>query len=262
MRKGLEADLEDDAWNQREMIWRFLKTKTTGEAKKVVTSASHRNGREAWRKLHLQFEPALAMREALVMASFTNMVSRRAETPQEAKALLLELDERAKRVEEVTGEAIENRHRMSVVMGVLDSEAMKHTAAFQGAKQRADVLQRKVIEFANLVNASSKTMDAMDHGRHGHWQGLRKEVLGRCVGRAVGRRAVGRSVGRGCAFICSGHKVPQVRRCGPLRDGAPKQSSDWRHGRRQERKERRREPRKRKRREVWRQVWQGRWGIW
>jgi len=99
----LEADWEDDAWNQREMIWRFLKTKTTGEAKKVVTSVSHRNGWEAWRKLHLQFEPALVMREAVVMASFTNMVSRRAKTPQEAKALLLELDERAKRVEEVRG---------------------------------------------------------------------------------------------------------------------------------------------------------------
>ena len=160
-----EVDWDEEPWNQREMIWRFLKRYTTGEAKKVVTSVSHHNGWEAWRKLHLQFEPALVMREAVVMASFTNMVSRRAKTPQEAKALLLELDERAKRVEEVTGEAIENRHRMSVVMGVLDSESMKHTAAFQGAKQRADVLQRKVIEFANLVNTSSKTMDAMDIGR-------------------------------------------------------------------------------------------------
>ena len=99
------------------------------------------------------------------MASFTNIVSRRAKTPQEAKALLLELDERAKRVEEATGEAIENRRRMSGVMGVLDSESMKHTAAFQGAKQRADVLQRKLIEFANQVNTSNKTMDAMDIGR-------------------------------------------------------------------------------------------------
>jgi len=93
------------------------------------------------------------------------MVSRRAKTPAETKALLLELDERAKRVEEATGEAIENRHRMSVVMGVLDSESMKHTAQFQGAKQRADVLQRKVIEFANLMNASTKAMDSMDIGR-------------------------------------------------------------------------------------------------
>ena len=54
---------------------------------------------------------------------------------------------------------------MSVVMGVLDSESMKHTAASQGAKQSTDVLQRKVIEFANLVNTSSKTMGAMDIGR-------------------------------------------------------------------------------------------------
>jgi len=160
-----EVDFDPDAWEQREMLWRFLKRYTTGDARKVVSSAPHRNGWEAWRKLHLQFEPALVMREAVVMASFANMVSRRAKTPAETKALLLELDERAKRVEEVTGEAIENRHRMSVVMGVLDSESMKHTAAFQGAKQRADVLQRKVIEFANLVNTSSKTMDAMDIGR-------------------------------------------------------------------------------------------------
>ena len=142
-----EVDWDEEPWNQCEMIWRFLKRYTTGEAKKVVTSVSHHNG---W-KLHLQFEPALVMREAVVMASFTNIVSRRAKTktPQEAKALLLELDERAKRIEEVTGEAIENRRRMSAAMGVLDSESMRHTVAFQGAKQRADMLQRKVIEFAS-----------------------------------------------------------------------------------------------------------------
>ena len=81
-----EVDWDEEPWNQREMIWRFLKRYTTGEAKKVVTSVSHHNGWEAWRKLHLQFEPALVMREAVVMASFTNMVSRRAKTPQEAKA--------------------------------------------------------------------------------------------------------------------------------------------------------------------------------
>ena len=106
-----EADMDPVAWAQRDMIWRFLKRYSAGEARKVVTSASHRNGWEAWRKLRLQFEPALVMREAVVMASFTNMVSRRAKTPQAAKALLLELDERVKRVEEVTGEAIENRQQ-------------------------------------------------------------------------------------------------------------------------------------------------------
>ena len=69
------------------------------------------------------------MREAVVVASFTNMVSRRAKTPQEAKALLLELDERAKRIEEVRGEAIENRRRMSVVTGVLDRSTPRPSKA-------------------------------------------------------------------------------------------------------------------------------------
>ena len=126
---------------------------------------SQPNGWEAWRKLHLQYEPALVMREAVVMASFTNMVAKRAKTPSESKALLTELDERAKRVEEVTGEPIDNRHRMSVIMGVIDSESMKHTSQFQGAKQRADILQRKVIEFANLMSTGTRAMDNIDIGR-------------------------------------------------------------------------------------------------
>ena len=121
-------DVDPAAWEQREMLWRFLKRYTAGDARKVVSSVSDRNGWEAWRKLHLQFEPALVMREAVVMAQFTNMVNKTAKTLSETKALLVELDERAKRVEEITGERIENRHTMSVAMGVLDSESMKHTA--------------------------------------------------------------------------------------------------------------------------------------
>jgi len=160
-----EVDMDPEAWSCREMIWRFLKKYTSGEARKVVCSAPNRNGWEAWRKLHLQYEPQLVMREAVVMAAFTNMVAKRAKTPSESKTLLLELDERARRVEEVTGEAIENRHRMSVVMGVIDAESMKHTSAHQGAKMRADVLQRKVIEFANLMSTGTKAMDSMEIGR-------------------------------------------------------------------------------------------------
>ena len=82
-----EVDTDPEAWAIREMLWRFLKRYTAGEAKKVVCSAPNRNGWEAWRKLHLQYEPALVMREAVVMASFTNMVAKRAKTPSESKAL-------------------------------------------------------------------------------------------------------------------------------------------------------------------------------
>ena len=80
-----DLDMSAGAWEHREMVWRFLKQYTAGEARKVVGSAPNRNGWEAWRKLHLQYEPQLVMREAVVMSAFTNMVTRRAKSPQESK---------------------------------------------------------------------------------------------------------------------------------------------------------------------------------
>ena len=129
----------------------------------------------------MQFEPALVMREAAVMAQFTNMVNKRAKMPAKTKALLVEFDERAKRVEEITGERIENRHMMSVVIdrrGVLDSESMKYTAQFQGATVRADVLKRKVVEFANLMSTGTKSMDSMDIGRFEKSRGRMLQTIG------------------------------------------------------------------------------------
>ena len=42
-----EVDTDPEAWAIREMLWRFLKRYTAGEAKKVVCSAPNRNGWEA-----------------------------------------------------------------------------------------------------------------------------------------------------------------------------------------------------------------------
>ena len=77
--------------------------------------------------MHQQFEPALVMREAVEVAQFTSMMNQRAKTPAETKTLLVELEERAKRVEEITGGRIDNRHMMSAMMGIVDSETTKHT---------------------------------------------------------------------------------------------------------------------------------------
>ena len=49
------------------MLWRFLKRYTAGEGRKVIAGVREDNGWEAWRKLHMQFEPGLVMREAQVM---------------------------------------------------------------------------------------------------------------------------------------------------------------------------------------------------
>jgi hypothetical protein len=162
---NFDNDDGEDWWSRSGMLWRFLRKYTDGEAKKIVTSVSKKNGWEAWRKLHEQFEPGLVMREAVVISNFTSMVNKRAKNTSETRVLLIELEEKAKRVEDVTGEAIDNRHMMSVIMGILDTETLKHTAQYQGSKSKAETLKRKVAEFVNLVGTGKQGPDAMDIGR-------------------------------------------------------------------------------------------------
>ena len=86
-------------WQRSDMLFRFLKRYTGTEAKRIVIGVSDDNGWEAWRRLHQQYEPVTVTREAQVLSRYTNMVTKKAKTPKETKALLIEMTERAKRVE-------------------------------------------------------------------------------------------------------------------------------------------------------------------
>ena len=149
-------------WKKGEMLHRFLKRYTGTEARRVVMGAMENNGWEAWRRLSQQYEPATVTREAQVFARYTSMVNKRARNPRETKGLMVELGERARRVEEITGRPVEERHAMSVIAGILDPETQKYTAQYQGLKSSVDQLKRKVMEFVNLVTQST---DPMDLGR-------------------------------------------------------------------------------------------------
>ena len=162
-------------WQRGDTLFRFLKRYTGTEARRVVLGVPEDNGWEAWRRLHQQFEPATVTREAQVLSRYTNMVTKKARNPRETKTLLNELSERAKRVEEVIGKPIEDRHAMSVIAGILDPETSKHTAQYQGAKASVEVLKRKVMEFINLVTASESAKMDLDRVQQcdyeGEWDG-------------------------------------------------------------------------------------------
>ena len=112
-------------------MWRLLKRYAGGEAKKIVIGTKKDNGWEAWRKLHQQYEPGSAMREAVARSQFTGMVNKRAKTPKETRTLMVELEEKAKRMEEITGEPIEEGHYKSVVTGMIDMETLRQTVEHQ-----------------------------------------------------------------------------------------------------------------------------------
>ena len=123
--------------------------------KSVVLAVKDENGWEAWHKRHAHCEPGMLMNDAEVMAAFTNVVNKRAQHPAETKKLIVELDRRANRVEEVTGAPVEDRHAMSVISGILDKETLKHTAAYQGSRADPEILKRKAMEFINMIIGST-----------------------------------------------------------------------------------------------------------
>ena len=83
------------------------------------------NGLEAWRLLHAQCEPSVGMKEAQVMQSFTGLITHRAKNLKESRKLIAEMDQRARRVAEVTGKPVEVRHAKSVLTGIIDLETSK-----------------------------------------------------------------------------------------------------------------------------------------
>jgi hypothetical protein len=159
-------DTDDCWWERADELWSLLRRYTEGEARRVVMGVANNNGWNAWRRLQQNFEPSIVIHEAHAYAQFSGMVSRRAKNPSETRTMLLELEERSRRIEEMTGQAPEDRHTMSIVMGIIDLETLKHTAHFQGLKKSVVELKRKAMEFVNLTTPSNHSKsDAMDIGR-------------------------------------------------------------------------------------------------
>ena len=55
-------------------VWRALKGLRGGTAEKIVMSVGSQDGFEAWRRLHLQYEPRLVIRQGQVLGDVAAMV--------------------------------------------------------------------------------------------------------------------------------------------------------------------------------------------
>ena len=113
-------------------VWRALKGLTGGVARTVVMSVSEENGFEAWRRLHLQFEPKLTIRQGQVLAEFAAMVSRPGKTITETPDLIAEKDRKLKLIRDLTHEGVSDVHALSVLIGLLDPMTRQHAAHKQG----------------------------------------------------------------------------------------------------------------------------------
>ena len=81
------------------------------------------------------------------------------------KTLVVELDSRMRRVEEVTGETVDGQSGPAVLIGILDPTTKAHPTQYHGVDTTFAVLRRKVMEFANTMDTgktATRDSNAMD----------------------------------------------------------------------------------------------------
>ena len=147
-------------WGKADELWRFLKVFTGADARKVIGGVAEHNGWEAWRQLNRHYEPATAIKEAQLMQRVLEMAKVRAKGVKETRVKLIELGERSKRVEESTGEAVNERTLKSIMVSFMDPDTAKFTAMYQGSDVSYDTLKHESMKFVNMVTANNN--DAMD----------------------------------------------------------------------------------------------------
>ena len=147
-------------------VWRALNGLTTGVARTVIMTVGAEDGFEAWRRLHLQFEPKLLIRQGQVLADFSAMVSRPANSIAETRELLTELERRMKMVRDLTEQGISDMRARSVLIGILDPQTWQHTA--YRLADPFEQFKNSVFEFVNAAGSSQGELtksDPMEVGR-------------------------------------------------------------------------------------------------
>ena len=124
-------------------------------------SVGAEDGFEAWRRLYMQFEPKLVIRQGQVLADFAA-----AKSIAETRELLTELERRMKMVRDLTEQGISDLHARSVPIGILDPQTGQHTAYRQA--DPFEQFKNSVFEFVNAAGSSQGELtksDPMQVGR-------------------------------------------------------------------------------------------------
>jgi hypothetical protein len=142
------ADLEQ--WKH---LYRAIEKLTDGEAAKVVSTVNDENGFEAWRQLHLRFEPELQAQKNSVLLELHNMGA--ATTIEETKRKLVELRVRTAKAENILGMSVQDVQKKTALLQVLDPITKQHTAHM--ANDEFSSFYTKAMNFTNNASVGQAT---------------------------------------------------------------------------------------------------------
>jgi hypothetical protein len=119
------SDLEQ--WKH---LYRALEKLVEGEAAKVVSTVKEENGFEAWRQLHLRFEPELEAQKNVVLMDLHNIEA--ATTIEDTKTKMVELRVRIAKAENILGVTIQEIQKKTALLQIIDPITRQHTARVKG----------------------------------------------------------------------------------------------------------------------------------
>jgi hypothetical protein len=130
-------------------LYRALEKLVEGEAAKVIESVQDENGFEAWRQLHVRFEPELEAQKNVVLLELHNIPQ--SNSIEETKGKLVELRVRITKAENILGAAIQDVQKRTAMLQILDPTTKQHMTGQSG--RSFSEFYTSVMNFAN--NASS-----------------------------------------------------------------------------------------------------------
>ena len=128
----------------------------------IVMLVGSEDGFEAWRRLHLQYNPKLVTRQGQVLADFAVMVIKPARSIGETWELLTEMERRMKILRDLTDQGVSDMHVRSVLVGILDPMTRQHTASAHKQSESFEVFKTAVLEFTNAAGMSQKDVSKPD----------------------------------------------------------------------------------------------------
>ena len=134
-------------------MFRALEKLTEGQAEKVLSTAKNENGFEAWRQLHLAFEPQLEAQRNAVLLDLRSIPP--STSIADTKSKLLELKVRIKKAEDILIEGVADIQKVTALLQILDPITKQHTGTCADLKFNQFFII--VMKFTNSSSSSMST---------------------------------------------------------------------------------------------------------
>ena len=148
---------------------------TEGEAKRLVESVGARQGLKAYQELCMYYDLKTDASENRLMSDLLGMASKPAKNLQEVRKLMIEMEARKTRLEEMGGEVPRPKSLRAILVGLLDEETRKHIGDTISGLDYNEAKKKVNDHVTTNLEARAGGSDDMDLGRCGTGEGTGKE---------------------------------------------------------------------------------------